>query len=159
MEGWGEFIDQPRTTSNTSFQMCLLVVYMTLNLFTLLWLSTIAKRTKLNICLQTALQSQKNNTHDDIIISHSEGGLVEEGKVAPDMIAYQCTDTCICMRRACKIHKCQPCYPGICKTSHCNDGSSRRLAYRRISSALCLDLLAADRWRLHHDTTLGNSHS
>lgn len=137
--------------------MRLLVVYMTLNLFTLLWLSTTAKRTKTNVCQQTALQSWYNNTHDDIIISHSKGGLAGQGKAAPDMIAYQCTDTCICMHRACKIHKCWTCYPRICKTSHCNNGSNRRFAYRRISSVLCLVL--ADRWRMHPDTALGNSRS
>ena len=63
------------------------------------------------------------------------------------------------MLRACRIHRCWTSYPRICKTAHYNNGSSRRSACRRIFSGVCPVLLAADRWRLHHDTILGNSRS
>lgn len=82
MEGWGEFIDQHWTTSNTSFKMCFIS---TLNDFEPVYITVAvdSKNKKRNICLQTALQSWYNNTHGDIMISHSKGGLVGDWKAAP----------------------------------------------------------------------------
>lgn len=75
------------------------------------------------------------------------------------MIYCRCSHTCICTRRACRIHRRYPAVWGKCKSLGCIYGSSQTLPCRHIFSEVCLVPLAAARWRTHRDTTLGNSRS
>lgn len=80
-------------------------------------------------------------------------------KEVPGMIYCRCNHTCICMRLACRTHRCYPAFSGKCKTHGCSFGSNRTLAYRYTISEVCSHLLVAARWRTHHDTTPGSSRS